>query len=190
MVSMSDVSPSRSRALWVGWITAAAALLVAAIAGIYAANLKLQVDDVELRLVDAVMKLQTSEQQLSVATAQAGAVRSNLALLSAPDVVDLKLTGKAPAPDASGRAFISRSGGLLFTATRLPPIPQDKTYQLWLLSAGRPVNAGVVRADEQGNATAAFDLSTDAPVPTGFAVSVEAEGGAESPTGALYLSTR
>ncbi|MEQ1912022.1 MAG: anti-sigma factor [Vicinamibacterales bacterium] len=193
--AVSNATPTEQRephsgAFWAGWISAAAMLLVAAGAGIYASNLKLQLDDVELRLVDAVMKLQASEMQLANASAAVTAVRTNLALLSAPDVQDLKLSGKAPAVDATGRAFISRTRGLLFAASNLPQLPGDRTYQLWFLTRGAPVSAGIVKPDPQGNITAAFDALPDAPVPTGFAVSVEPEGGVPAPTGAIYLVTQ
>lgn len=189
--TMTDTRPPRTKAFWAGWITAAAALVVAAVSGIYASNLKLQLEDVELRLVDAVMKLQASEQQVASASAEVSAVRTNLALLTAPDVIDLKLAGNAPAADATARAFISRTRGLLFAASSLPPLPPDRTYQLWYLTRGAPVSAGLVRPDEQGNVTAAFDVPADAPqAPTGFAVSLEPDGGVPSPTGPILLASR
>lgn len=188
--TLTEQRAPHSRAFWAGWIAAAAMLLVASGAGIYASNLKLQLEDVELRLVDAVMKLQASQMQVASASAEVTAVRTNLALLSAPDVQDLKLSGKAPAADATGRAFISRTRGLLFAASNLPQLPGDRTYQLWFLTRGAPVSAGIVKPDPQGNVTAAFDVLPDAPVPTGFAVSVEPEGGVPAPTGAIYLVTQ
>lgn len=187
---MADSPSSKSRAFWAGWIIAAASLLVAAVAGVYAANLKQQLNDVELRLVDAVMKLQVADQQVTAAATQANAVRSNLALLASSDVQDLKLTGKAPAPDATGRVFISKSRGMLFSATKLPPVPDDRTYQLWFLTKAAPVSAGVVRPDADGNVTAAFDAPADAGAPTGFAVSIEPDGGGTAPTGAIYLASK
>ena len=188
--TLAEQRAPHSRAFWVGWISAAAMLLVASGTGIYAANLRLQLEDVELRLVDAVMKLQASELRVASASAEVTAVRTNLALLSAPDVQDLKLSGKAPAADATGRAFISRTRGLLFAASNLPQLPGDRTYQLWFLTRGAPVSAGIVKPDPQGNITAAFDALPDAPVPTGFAVSVEPDGGVPAPTGAIYLVTQ
>lgn len=188
--TLTEQRAPHSRAFWAGWIAAAAMLLVASGAGIYASNLKLQLEDVELRLVDAVMKLQASQMQVANASAEVTAVRTNLALLSAPDVQDLKLSGKAPAANATGRAFISRTRGLLFAASNLPQLPGDRTYQLWFLTRGAPVSAGIVKPDPQGNVTAAFDAVPDAPVPTGFAVSVEPDGGVPAPTGAIYLVTQ
>lgn len=189
-VAMADSPSPKSRAFWAGWIIAAASLLVAAAAGVYAANLKQQLDDVELRLVDAVMKLQVADQQVVAAATQANAVRSNLALLSASDAQDVNLSGKGPAPDATGRVFLSKSRGLLFSATKLPAVPDDRTYQLWCLTKGTPVSAGVVRPDADGNVTAAFDAPADAPSPTGFSVTIEPEGGGTAPTGAVYLATK
>jgi anti-sigma-K factor RskA len=193
-VKVADTSATerapRPSSFWAGWVAAAAMLLLAAAAGVYAANLKVQMDDVQLRLVDAVMKLQVSEQQLAEAGEQVRAVRANLTLLTAPDVVDLRLSGKAPAADASARAFVSRSRGLLFAASKLPALPADRTYQLWYLTRGAPVSAGIVRPDEQGNVTAAFDVPADVQTPVGFAVSVEPDGGVPAPTGPILLATQ
>lgn len=187
---MEDSPAPKSRAFWAGWIIAAVSLLVAAAAGVYAANMKQQLNDVELRLVDAVMKLQVADQQVTAAATQASAVRANLALLSAPDAQDFKLTGKGPSADALGRVFVSKSHGLLFSASKLPQVSDAQTYQLWLLTKAAPVSAGVVRPDVEGNITAAFDVPADATAPTGFSLSIEPDGGSAAPTGAMYLSTR
>jgi hypothetical protein len=165
-------------------------LVLAAAAAVYAANLKNQLQDVELRLVDAVMKLQLSEERVTDATARADAIRENLALLTSPDVRELRLAGAGPAPNASGRVFISPSRGLLFAASNLPPLPDGRTYQLWFLTRGAPVSAGIVRPDQQGNVTAAFDPLADQPETTGFSVSLEPEGGVAAPTGPIYLTTQ
>jgi hypothetical protein len=187
---MPDSTP-RTPAFWIGWISAAVLLVIAAIAGVYAANLRLQLEDVELRLVDAVTKLQVSEARLVGAATDSDAIRANLALLAASDAIDFKLTGRAQAPRASGRVFASRTHGVLFAASNLPPLPEDRTYQLWYLTRGGAVSAGILRPDAQGNATAAFDAATDAPAsPAGFSVSIEPDAGVPAPTGAVVLSTQ
>jgi len=178
---------SRSRAFWAGWIAAGVLLVAAATAGVYAANLRNQLEDIELRLVDAVNQLQVSEQRLGDASTQLAAMHSGLALLSAPDVQTLKLTGKGSAAEASGRAFISRSKGLLFSAAKLPPLAEGSTYQLWMLSRGAPTSAGQVRPAQDGSVTAAFDPLTDTPAVTGFAVTVEPEDGSPKPTSDFLL---
>jgi len=185
---MSD-TPSRSRAFWAGWIAAGLFLIVAAVAGVYASNLRNQLEDIELRLVDAVNQLQISQQRLADASTELGAMHSGLGLLSAPDLQTLKLAGKGGAPDATGRAFISRTKGLLFSASKLPPLAEGSTYQLWMLSRKDPVSAGQVRPAQDGSVTAAFDPLTAMPDVTGFAVSVEPEAGSPKPTSDFILVT-
>jgi hypothetical protein len=178
-----------SRPSLAGWIVAGLMLLVAAGAGVYAANLKIQLDDATLRLVDVVTKLQVSEGRATDASQELTAMRASLALLGAPDAADFKLVGKGAGAQASGRVFVSRSKGLLFSASKLPPLAEGSTYQLWLLTRGGAASAGVVHPGEEGNIVAAFDPLPDAPDPTGFAVSVEPEGGSSKPTGTMYLAT-
>jgi hypothetical protein len=185
---MTESTP-RTRAFWAGWISAGILLIVAAITGVYAANLQIQVNDVELRLVDAVTKMQMLQERLVQAAGESDAIRANLALLSAPDATELTLAGRGPAADATGRVFISRKG-LLFSATKLQPLPDDRTYQLWLLTRGTPTSAGLVRASADGNVTAAFDPVAAGAEPTGFSVSIEPDGGSAAPTGVVVLSTK
>jgi len=182
--------PKARPALWVGWISAAAGIAIAAGLGMYAAQLASRLDDTQRRLSDAVNRLQEAEARLQAATRETTSVRASLALLTAPDLTDLRLAGQAPAPNARARAFLSRSRGLLFAATNLPAIPNDRTYQVWFLTPGAPVSAGLLRPDLQGNATVAFDVAASAPNPTGIAVSLEPEGGVPAPTGAIYLVTQ
>jgi hypothetical protein len=181
---------SRSRAFWAGWIAAGVLLLVAAAAGVYAANVHNQMEDVELRLVDAVTRLQLSEQRLADATTELTAIHSNLSLLSAPDTQVLRLAGKGVASEATGRAFVSKSKGLLFSAVKLPPLGEASTYQLWMLTRGGPVGAGEVRPAQDGSVTAVFDPLTDPPDVTGFAMSVEPESGSPKPTSDYLLTSQ
>ncbi len=183
-----NTAAPRSRASELaGWLVAAASLLVAAGVGMYAMTLQGRIDRVQGQLGDAVARLQQTQQELQTANAATSTARASLALLTAPDALDLRLNGQPPAPAARGRAFVSRSRGLLFAATNLPALPANRIYQLWFLTPGAPVSAGLLRPDEQGNVTVRFDVAADAPVPTGMAVSIEPEGGVPAPTGALYL---
>lgn len=183
---MTEQHPRASRT---GWIAAGIMLIVAGVAGVYAANLKIQLDDATLRLVDVVTKLQVSEQRFGDASQELTAMRTNLALLGAQDAVDFKLAGRDLGAQASGRVFASRTKGLLFSATRLPPLAEGSIYQLWLRTKGATLSVGVVRPGEEGSIVAAFDAVQDAPDPTGFALSVEPDGGSMKPTGAILLAT-
>ena len=172
----------------VAWLAVAALLVVSVALGAYAVNLRQRVGGLEGQLRDAVNRLDLTEQRLAEATRAAERAQLRMAVLTSPDLKQVNLTGQPPAPRAAGRAFWSRSNGLLFAANELPPLPAGRTYQLWFLTPGAPVNAGLIKPDQNGRITAAFDTPPGTPDPTGVAVSIEPEGGVPAPTGAIYLA--
>lgn len=185
---MTESNP-RPRSFWAGWIAAGVFFLAASVAGVFAAYQKNQLDDVELRLIDAVNKLQMAAEQNGAVVAESDAIRTNLAVLSDPDTVLMTLAGKEATPDASARVFLSRTKGVLFAASKLKPLGGDEEYQLWLQTKGGPVSVGTVRANEQGNVTAAFDAVAETAQHTGFLVTIEAEGGAKTPGSRVAMVT-
>ena len=113
-------------------------------------------------------------------------VRHTERILAATDVKRVDLTGQDVAPGASGRAFWSRSNGVMFTATGLPPLPKGKVYQLWVVTKSAPLSAGLLTPDGSGHVMAVADMPPDVE-PVAVAVTIEPEGGVPSPTGARYL---
>ena len=93
---------------------------------------------------------------------------------------------QAAQPRASGRAFWSRSHGVMFTATGLPPLPKGKVYQLWVVTKSTPLSAGLLTPDGSGHVMAVADMPPGVE-PVAVAVTIEPEGGVPSPTGARYL---
>jgi anti-sigma-K factor RskA len=170
-----------------GWLSAAALLLLTVALGVYALSLRQRIGGLELQLQDAVNRLDRSEQQVAVATRLAEAAQVRMAVLTAPDLSQVTLAGQPLAPRAIGRAFWSRSQGLVFAAADLPQLPPGRTYQLWYLQ-NPPVSAGLLKPDAAGRVAAAFDSPPTVSAPTGLAVSIEPEGGVPAPTGDIYLA--
>ena len=111
------------------------------------------------------------------------------AWLKDPRVQVSLLRGLASNPSASARLVWhpDTKQGILY-ATGLPPLPLEKSYELWAFVDGRPQPAGVFQAAPDG--TTVFVLSRQEPLgrrPEKFAVSVEPNGGAPSPTGDVVL---
>ena len=79
----------------------------------------------------------------------------------------------------------------MFTASNLPSLPSGRTYQLWVLVAGKsgpvPISAGLLQPDANGRVSAIFNTPPDIPKPVAMAVTLEPEGGVPSPTGDKYL---
>src|ERR1700722_963337 len=93
------------------------------------------------------------------------------------------VAGKNP-PQPQGKAFyLKNRRSLVFLASNMPALPPAKAYELWVISAqGAPIPAGVFKPDAHGSATV-----TNPPLPAGaeakaFAITVENEAGASTPT--------
>ena len=141
----------------------------------------------ELR--DAILQVQAGERQTAQARLVATNAERQLSVLAAPDLARVDLKGQTAAPQASARALWSRSRGLLLSASNLPALPPGQTYQLWVISGKMPPISEnwIFKTDAAGDVMTMFATPTTLPAPTAMAVSVEADGGAASPHGQLYL---
>jgi anti-sigma-K factor RskA len=94
-------------------------------------------------------------------------------------------------PPPEGRVVYSaRNGKLLLTAQNLHPLPAGKVYELWILQpeGKKPLPAGTFAPDSRGNAAM---ILADEPAnlsAQGFAVTIEKEGGSDTPTPPIVLS--
>jgi anti-sigma-K factor RskA len=119
---------------------------------------------------------------------EAGRTQSARTVLGAEDMVRVDLSGQPVAPRAFARAFWSRSRGLIVTASRLPPLPAGRTYQIWIIAGGKPIGAGLLKPDADGAVEAVFaTIPGDYATTAAFAVTLEPEGGVPAPTGDKYL---
>jgi anti-sigma-K factor RskA len=109
------------------------------------------------------------------------------AVLTAPDVARVDLAGQPAAPDASARAFWSRSRGVVFTGSHLPALPAGRVYQLWAVGPQAPTSLGLLRPDTDGGVRRVYETPPDLPKPVAFAVTIEPDGGVPAPTGEKYL---
>jgi anti-sigma-K factor RskA len=106
-------------------------------------------------------------------------------VLASTDVTRVDLAGQSAAPAAAGRAFWSPTQGVIFSAD-LPPAPAGRDYQLWVVTRGGPVSAGLLKPDlPRGLALVTGTLA--APDPQALAVTLEPAGGVPAPTGPMYL---
>jgi|RhiMetdeSRZDD1v2_1073273.scaffolds.fasta_scaffold137853_3 anti-sigma-K factor RskA len=115
--------------------------------------------------------------------------RELLALLGAPDTQAVALAGLAPSPEARGRMWWneSRRSGF-FVASGLPAVPAGKTYQLWVISGGKPISAGIFPVDPRGGVALRVGPIPEAAAAEVFAVTLEPAGGLPAPSGQMYLA--
>ena len=125
-----------------------------------------------------------------ISQARESAVRAQVVsdILAAPDLVRVLLSGGDETRGKfAGQLLWSRSRGLVFSSSRLPP-PTAGTYQLWLTTTVDPVSVQVFEPDATGSVTIATDNPPRPPGVTGALVTLEPAGGSASPTGPKVLA--
>lgn len=162
------------------WFLAAAAVIGLAMLTPYTLQLRNQTQQLAAAVRDLTARLGETDRQLMVA-------RGEVSLLAAPDVKRVDLRGQAAAPQAGARAYWSRSRGVYFVASDLPPVPSGKDYQLWFVTPAGPVSASVFKPDDRGRAELIGQVPPGMGEPNAMAVTLEPAGGVPSPTGAMYL---
>lgn len=177
---------SRVRSVLLG-LASAATIAAAAGLGWFTADLYNQNRALRQSLADETLRAGRAEIDATRAREAAERAESRLAILSAPDVVQITLVGQPVAPQATGRAFWSPSQGLLVTAADLPALAADRAYQLWFVAPPGPVSAGLLQPDAQGRVSTRVDVPPTLTVPTALAVTIEPAGGLTTPTGEMYL---
>ncbi|MGH9358338.1 MAG: anti-sigma factor [Terriglobia bacterium] len=136
--------------------------------------------------------LQSSQEQIEAATQhEEAALKNALAvteILTSPSTVKVSLAALRTRPVPEGKAFYNPEKGLVFYAANLPPLPANKTYQLWLLpTRGKPISAGIFKIDKTGNGQVLLPPLAHGISAKAFAVTVEPEGGRPQPTGKMVL---
>jgi hypothetical protein len=147
--------------------------------------------DVEREASQQMASMNRNAQQAN-AEALAAARRAEriFAVLAAPDIQRLPMRGVGAARDASGQAVWSPSRGIVITATRMPPVAPNATYQVWLVTRQESLSLGTVSADTQGRINAEFDFPAGfTGDPWGFMISREPAGGSVRPSRAIVLAS-
>jgi anti-sigma-K factor RskA len=169
----------KPRRVWF-WVPAfAAAVLVLAFALVWKQDRGVLRDNREL-----ASRLQTNDDALR---------RANdlIHTLTAQDAERVALTAAGAKPQPEGKAVYSaRQHSLVLLAGNLNPLPAHKIYELWLLPAtgANPVPAGTFKPDAHGSAALVLSQFGAGIAAKGFAVTIENEPGASTPTMPIVLS--
>jgi hypothetical protein len=168
--------PARSTA-WMAWM-ATAALLVLAI------GMGLQIHILNRKLAEA-------SQLAAARAAEDNQAREVLDVLQAPKAQRVLLTAEKTPPAPSARAvYVPSRGALILEASNLKPLPDDKTYELWVIpaSGAAPIPAGLFRPDTSGSASLLLPKIPQGIPAKAFGVTIENASGATKPTAPIILS--
>lgn len=167
---------------WFGWAVAAAACVFAAVQfhqrQALQGTLSAQIARANVASGDALKAQEAME-----ALTNAGALQVGLHLPPAPNAAP------APPKPEGHAAYMADKGSLVFIAMHLDPVPEYKTYELWVLPSNGhdPMPAGTFKPDASGNASVVMpDLPKGIPA-AGFGVTIEDDGGSKTPTSPVVL---
>ncbi|HZI63820.1 MAG TPA: anti-sigma factor [Thermoanaerobaculia bacterium] len=171
-----------------GWLAAAAALLLAVWAGWAQVGLRRQVRELEAERERIETRLAAVTSELEAARGDVTRLSAATRVIASPAMRPIVLAGLDAGAGASAHTFVNPSERkAVFYAYNLQPPPAGKTYQLWFIADGKPVSAGTFDVDPQGHG--ALLVENVAPVEQiqAWAVTVEPAGGVPQPTGAMVL---
>ena len=176
-------APKHDRPLFSGSRLALAASVTLAIgASFYALALRSEITSLrEMVAISAEESSKLRGELVDLRRNWAEAVRV-MDVMKAPDMMKVDLKGQVDMPGASGRAFWSRTGGIIFTADKLPPLPAGRVYQFWVINGKVPTGAGTFTPNAQGAASLSTPVAALATPPDAFAVTIEPAGGSPTPT--------
>ena len=129
------------------------------------------------------------EQMVKERDQKAALASQEIAWLKDPRVQIALLKGLEANPAARAKLLWNpgTKQGILWVSG-LPPLPLEKSYELWAFVGDQPVPAGTF--DAKGEAPTVIPISRQETLdeaPVKFAVSVEPKGGVPAPTGAIVL---
>ena len=105
-----------------------------------------------------------------------------LALLSAPDTI-VRVSQEGATQPPQGKVFLNPKRGVLLLASNLPPAPEGKLYEMWVIPAGgKPIPAGLFQSESNGTAVHLQQGPVDVASTGAVAVTLEPAGGAPQPT--------
>lgn len=171
-------------------LAALACLAAAGGLGWYAAKQVTLASDLQAEVRAASLRATIAEIEAGGTRQALEDARSRAAILAAPDLLAVGLDGQPDAASANGRAFWSPTRGVVLAATNLPSLPEGHTYQLWFVMPPNAVSAGLLQADDAGRIFTTVELPIEQGLPVAVAITVEPDGGAETPSNEVYLLGR
>jgi hypothetical protein len=180
-------SPGAAR--W--WMAAAAALLLVAVWGVVRqATLGEQLTRLRGERAALAARADALERRMAQVQAQSERLASSIAVIAAPGVQSVSLSGMGTAHAATGRTFIDASDRkAVFYAYHLPSLGPNQTYQLWFVDEDEnKTSAGIFSVDARGEGSLVVEQAIPVEHIQGWVVTIEPRGGRPQPTGSIALA--
>lgn len=146
-----------------------------------------------------VLNMQVSRLQSEIAglhntlAAQSNSLEQIIANLpkSPPsNVITVSVKGTDVQPHAHGQLIADpKEQSAVLVISGLPKLEANKTYQVWLIEGNKPVSAGLLTVDENGQGVVIVTSEEAISSFKALAISIEPEGGSPQPTGDIVVSS-
>jgi len=161
------------------WLAAAsvALFIISGIVNVYQYN---NYQNLSGQLADLQSKTSVLADNNTHLTKQISTISDDLTAVSSPTNVRVLLAGLPLSPAAKALIFWDKERKATYINTAdLPPLAQEKQYQLWAIVDGKPVDLGVL--PNERSQTALIKVK-DVSEPQAFAITIEPKGGSVNPT--------
>lgn len=159
-------------------MAACIALLMFSLAGNYFLWRRLKFTETEKEILADQRKLMV--QELEVVNTKLGTASNDMKIMTDRNYKMIEMNGLEKSPDSKAVAFWNPSTGKVYVGvSSLPVPPKDKQYQLWGISDGKPVDAGVMDVDPSDKSLHEMKNLRNAQA---FAITLETKGGSSGPT--------
>jgi len=171
---------------WTGWAIAAGCSFVAGLQFHQRQQIQNSIAAQQAQMDETKQQAARAQAALSTLTA-ANAMQMPLHIMpTAKPATPANAKPGAPAPPSPEAlvSYLADKGALVFIGMHMDPAPAGKTYQLWLMPAdGRnAMSAGTFKPDAQGSASIVMPELSKGVAVKGFDVTLENEGGSDTPT--------
>ncbi|PJJ66626.1 anti-sigma factor [Chryseobacterium geocarposphaerae] len=176
-VVSADIPPAKSQeeikiqgnSNWKAFAVAASVLFLVSVAG----NLFWMNSQSEAK--ERLAKMETEKKNQDLAMQK---MHEKIEMVSNPDMKMVMLKGVEKHADSKAMVFWNtKTKEVYLNADSLPKAPEGMQYQLWAITDGKPVNAGMYTEDKDSKIAIA-----NIPNAQAFAITLEKQGGSPTPT--------
>lgn len=129
----------------------------------------------QAKINDQIVKLESETKSKNLAMQN---MQQKLDIAANPDMKKVVLAGVDKHPESKATVlWDTNSKDVYLNVNSLPKAPEGMEYQLWAISDGKPVSAGMYSEDKDGRIALA-----NIPNAQAFAITLEKKGGSEAPT--------
>ena len=177
------IPPQPSRRAWFENLFQVFSLGAAVAAMIWVIVLNLQVSRLQSEIVGLHDTLASQSNSLEQ-------IIANLPKSPPSNVITVSVKGTDVQPRAHGQLIADpKEQSAVLVISGLPKLEANKTYQVWLIEDNKPVSAGLLTVDENGQGVVIVTSEEAISSFKSLAISIEPEGGSPQPTGDIVVAS-